>query len=394
MEENKQLVPKNERDEILSCLTDEILTHYKIIKKIGTGGMHSVVYLAENLDYKENNYFSTEGKFAAIKIVKRNEQITDEDWKRFNDECITTIRVNSIPNVIQTYHIYKNDNKQAIIIVMEYMDGFSLRDIINHENHLSINESLFIFRKIIVALDGLHSFKQRIIHRDLKPENVLLSSDRSKVKIIDFGISSVVLTGNTVHSKKFITNERDLYGTYPYISPDLLNAFFSNKIDQKFLAITPQSDFYSAGVILYEMIVGEKPFRAEKYDNPEIIKLPLQYDLPSVHRNNPKVPIAVENIIFRCLASKKEDVFYRYHNAKEIIKDIDDAFKNIDKPNEGTLLKPYSQRVIQSDNFNFNPDLEKQKLKFYNTKWFFLCVSLVFCVLIVTGLIILIVNLT
>lgn len=388
------LKPIKDMDYVKSLLSDEILTNYKLIRKIGEGGMNSLVYLAENKRYKALSANNDEEKYVALKIVKKDKNISDEDWKRFNDECITSIRVNDIPNVIHTYHIYKNSSSNAIIIVMQYMNGLALREIIGHEGHLSIQESLFIFKKIMIALKGLHSFKQKIIHRDLKPENILLSQDRSEVKIIDFGISSVVLTTLNNRTKNVITNESNLYGTYPYISPDLLGTLTTKSFDEKIAFITPQCDFFAAGVILYEMLVGDKPFIAEDYDDPEIIKLPLKYDLPPLHRNNPKIPICVENIIFRCIATKKEDRGCRYEDAEEIINDTNYALKHLDAPNEGTLIKPYESRVLQNDAFTFNIDKEKQKLKFYQTKWFFWCVTLVFAILIILAVILLAVNLS
>lgn len=394
MSDEQNLLVDEKWGEPSSFLTDEILTNYKLIRKIGEGGMNSIVYLAENLKYQASSYVNNEDKYVALKVVKRDESISEDDWKRFNDECITSIRVNDIPNVIHTYHIYKIPNNKIIVIVMQYMNGLSLREIISRENHLGVQEAMFIFKKIVVALNGLHAFKQRIIHRDLKPENILLSRDRSEVKIIDFGISSVVLTNLNNRNKGIITNEVNLYGTYPYISPDLLKSLSTINNTEKLSIITPQCDFYAIGVILYETLVGKKPFLADDYDNPEIIKLPLKYDLPAMHRDNPKIPIAIENIVFRCMASKKEDVACRYNDAQEILNDVNQAIKTIDSPNEGALIKPYEKRVLQNDAFIFNPDKEKQKLKFYHSKWFFWCITLIFAILVVTGLIVLIVNLT
>ena len=112
------------------------------------------------------------------------------------------------------------------------------------------------------------------------------------------------------------------------------------------------------------MLTGNKPFNGDLNDQ-KVILLPLRYDLPPLSKNNPKISPAIENVIFRCIASKPDDLKYRYTNVKEIIKDVDDIINN---PQEGKLtelIKPYNKRTIQANVFDI--ESEKSKLKFYNS---------------------------
>ena len=351
---------------------DIILNQYKVLKQLGKGGMDSVIYLVEDITEEKTPTISFNSRKYALKIINRDENTTDEAWNRYYDECVTCTRISQCENVAKTYQVAELVKNKTIMILMEYVDGKSLREVIQKQGSLGVQESLFLFRKILVALQDLHSFNNKIIHRDLKPENILLSKDRSNLKIIDFGISSVVFTSfnqnNNVEIKKFSTNENQLYGTYPYISPELYLAYGPNSNKQKrFEVINEQCDFFSIGIILYEMLTGNKPFNGDPNDQ-KIITLPLKYDLPPLSKNNPKIPPAIENVIFRCIASKPSDLKYRYKDVKEIIKDVDDIINNPQEAKLAGLIKPYNKRTIQANVFDI--ESEKSKLKFYNLPWF------------------------
>ena len=349
-----------------------VFDRYKILKQIGKGGMDSVIYLVEDITEKSSKNSFNKAKYA-LKIINRAENTTDEAWNRYYDECTTCTRISQCENVAKTYHVVELVKNQTIMILMEYIDGNSLREVIQTQGSLGVQESLFLFRKILVALQDLHSFSNKIIHRDLKPENILLSKDRSDLKIIDFGISSVVFTSFDQNTKKvvkkFSTNENQLYGTYPYISPSLYQAYGpSSSTEKRFEVINEQCDFFSIGIILYEMLTGNKPFNGDPNDQ-EVIKLPLKYDLPPLSKNNPKISPAIENVIFRCIASKPDDLKYRYSNVQEIIKDVDEIINNPQEAKLAELIKPYSKRTIQANVFDI--ESEKSKLKFYKLPWFY-----------------------
>ena len=371
---------------------DIVFDHYKVLKQIGKGGMDSIVYLVEDIAAPKNSFSLN---YYALKIINRTKDTTDESWTRYYDECVTCTRISQCENVVKTYYIKEVIKDKTIAILMEYVSGNSLREVIDKEGLLSVQEALFLFKKILLALKDLHGFNGKIIHRDLKPENILLSKDRSNLKIIDFGISSVVYSqfskNEDKENNKIATNEKVLYGTYPYISPDLYNAYRPGGTDeQKFKVINEQCDFFSIGIILYEMLTGNKPFIGDPTEQ-SIITLPLKYDFPPLSKNNPKIPPAIENVIFRCIASKKTDLCFRYNNVLEIIHDVDEIIKYPEKAQTVQLIKPYSKRTMQASFFDI--EREKTKLKPYNLPWFYwLFAFLVIALVVIAVILIFVLN--
>ncbi len=360
-----------------------VLGQYKIIDEIARGGMNSIIYKAEDTFVDKNDYFALQNKYVAIKVVTRNPSISDGEWIKFLDECVTTKRVNNLNNIVRTFQVEKINNDNTIIIVMEYVDGISLRDHLNKHGYLSVKEATFIFEKVLIAIKELHSFKHKIIHRDLKPENILLSHDLRQVKIIDFGISSVIEFTNN-DENKILTNEATLYGTYPYISPDVFKMARSNDKNANNF-ISEQFDFFSLGIIFYEMLIGKKPFFSSNYSSIEVIKLPLKFDMPIMSDINPNITPAIENIIFRCIASKPEDIKYRYHSVQEIINDLKNV-SNTTSINE-KLLKPSKDRTFQIKNI-FDTTKQRQHEKFYQKWWFIFVILLLALVIIIITVVI------
>lgn len=135
--------------------------------------------------------------------------------------------------------------------------------------------------------------------------------------------------------------------------------------EERLASISEKCDFFSLGIILYEMLTGKKPFQADDYYKQEVIELPLKYDLPALSKNNPKIPTAVENIIFRCIACKDVDLKFQYNNVNEIIRDVDNVTSDPLKAKTEPLLKPYKNRTFQSG-VVFDLEKEKNKLKAYH----------------------------
>ncbi|MCQ3908657.1 MAG: serine/threonine protein kinase [Mycoplasmoidaceae bacterium] len=231
------------------------------------------------------------------------------------------------------------------MLIMEYIDGVTLRSFLSEQHYLTPKIALNIFKKILNGINQLHHYKQQIIHRDLKPENIMVSHDLSKVIIVDFGISSVVQKD----INKVMTNEMQLFGTASYILPDLYDEY---KKEEKNISV--QSDFFSLGVILYEMIMGSYPFEQLKLENGKLdvintIKLPLRFDMINISAN-PTIPPSLENIIFKCIACKPADIKHRYTDISQIIADVDRCIPLLDKKNDNTLLlKPVKERFYQTD---------------------------------------------
>lgn len=164
-----------------------------------------------------------------IKLVKRSPEDTNDKWAKLQQELITSSRI-SHPNLIATYEtddkgiLIERNNRMirindVLVIVMEYVQGTTLRNYIISKGNLSVKEALYYFRRMVEGIQKLHNYSHQIIHRDLKPENLMLSKDYRELKIIDFGISTSISTESVL---KVLTNEKALYGTHEYMCPDAL----------------------------------------------------------------------------------------------------------------------------------------------------------------------------
>lgn len=262
---------------------------YEIIEKIGNGGM-ATVYKA--LDKILNRY-------VAIKIL-RDEFTTDEEFiKRFNAEAQSAARLTH-PNIVSVYDVGQEYN--VYYIVMELIQGKTLKQIIDEDGFLSWKWSINIAIQIASALDMAH--KNNIIHRDIKPHNIMITED-GVAKVTDFGIAKAV-------SNSTITAFGTTLGSVHYFSPEHARGGYTDA----------KSDLYSLGVVMYEMVTGKVPFDA---DTPVSIALKHMQEEPEEPiKINKNVPYAVNQIIMKAL---KKDPNDRYQNASEMIKDLNMALK-------------------------------------------------------------------
>lgn len=339
----------------------KLLGKYKIRRKLTQGGMDSDIYLAENINYNKNTYIDNKFKYAAIKLIKKGKDTSEDQWEKILDEGTTTGRLSTKKNIIKLYDFLKFDD-ETIIIVMEYIDGFTLSKYIIDNGWLSPLEAIAIFREVLIAVKQLHENNKIIIHRDLKPDNILLSKDLTKIRLIDFGISSVIEKSTVRNDYEILTNEESFYGTIPYLSPDILK-FRGKKSDSFGSLITKQFDFYSLGIIFYEMLAGKKPFIYEDEDDPASIKIPLKYNIPPLKIINPDIPNCIENMIIRMVSSNEKTNKYRYNNIEEIINDLDECklvIKN--KKEDDELLLPVEKRNLQSFENQKNKKINVRKI--------------------------------
>ncbi|QZX49077.1 serine/threonine-protein kinase [Mycoplasma sp. E35C] len=392
---------KNNRSNVYLIPNDKLFNQYVIIKQLAEGGMNSVIYTARNIMAEPNKVHGAKKSIVVVKIVKKNPEDSEDKWTKLRQELITSSRI-SHPNLISTYDISDNELivernnrfirlEDIVVIVMEYVQGVTLRKYISTKGSLSVKEALYYFRRMVEGIQKLHNYSHKIIHRDLKPENLMLSKDYRELKIIDFGIASSITTDAAL---KILTNEQALFGTEDYMCPDVLdkeivfdehkkpviNPKTNGPLTQR-KKPTVQYDFYAFGVILFEMITGQKPFIKQNKKGQEVINLPKQYDVPLMKAMGFDVPNSVENIVFRCMASKKEDRKFRYNSCEEILIDLN----NIEANKDEELLKPIEKRVLQQDEL-FKPTeitVESEPIIFkYWTFW------------LITGLVILIILLT
>lgn len=258
---------------------------YQITELIGIGGM-AHVYKAVDL---------MEDKVVAVKILKNEYAESEEFLRRFRNES-KAIAVLSHPNIVKIYDVGFSD--EINFIVMEYIDGITLKEFIEQQKILRWKDAIFFISQVLRALQ--HAHDRGIVHRDIKPQNIMLLSDGT-IKVMDFGIARFSrIDGKTLSDKTI--------GSVHYISPEQARGDFTDE----------RSDLYSVGVMLYEMLTGKKPFDGE---NPVAVAVMHMQDTPEMPRDvNPAIPEAIEEIIIHAL---ERNPAKRYQSASEMIKDFD-----------------------------------------------------------------------
>lgn len=295
---------------------------YKILEKIGNGGMATVY---KSLDQILNRY-------VAIKIL-REEFTTDEEFiKRFNAEAQSAARLTH-PNIVSVYDVGQEYN--IYYIVMELIQGKTLKQIIEEDGFLSWKWSINIAIQIASALEMAH--KNNIIHRDIKPHNIMITED-GVAKVTDFGIAKAV-------SNSTITAFGTTLGSVHYFSPEHARGGYTDS----------KSDLYSLGVVMYEMVTGTIPFDA---DTPVSVALKHMQEEPiEPIKRNKDIPYAVNQIIMKAM---KKDPNERYQNATEMIKDLNLALK---RPQGGFVEdrnyeESFTRRIPTVNNVESNNDTQ------------------------------------
>ncbi len=261
---------------------------YKIIEKIGTGGM-AIVYKAKDLKLDRDITF---------KVLKQ-EFTEDEDFiNRFSTEAVAAAQLSNT-NIVSVYDV--GNDGDIYYIVMEYIDGFTLKELIYNKAPFSNEDSAEIAIQIASALD--HAHMNGIVHRDIKPENVLITKvgDEGEAKVTDFGIAKAAKLSNT---------SDDYMGSIHYFSPEQAKG---ENVDNR-------SDIYSLGIVLYEMVTGKLPFNGN-----EPIDLAMQHiknPIPDPRAINPDVSEDIVEIIKKACSKEPKN---RYQTAKEMISALKQA---------------------------------------------------------------------
>ncbi|WP_068785100.1 Stk1 family PASTA domain-containing Ser/Thr kinase [Paenibacillus phocaensis] len=263
----------------------ELGGRYQIIERIGGGGM-ALVYKAQDLLLN---------RYVAIKVL-RQQFVNDEEFiRRFRREAQSAASL-SHPNIVSVYDVGQED--EVHYIVMEYVEGQNLNEIIKERAPLQVEEAVRIASQIADALD--HAHHNQIIHRDIKPHNILIGRN-GRVKVTDFGIARAVTSAT-------ITQTGSVVGSVHYFSPE----------HAKGVATGEKSDLYSLGIVLYQMLTGRLPFLGESPISVALKHLQEQFDEPRTV--NPMIPQSVENII---LKSMRKNPAERYQSAKEMLRDLE-----------------------------------------------------------------------
>ena len=262
---------------------------YELLEVIGTGGM-AVVYKARC--HRLN-------RLVAVKVLK-DEFSADEDFlRRFRAEG-EAVAMLSHPNIVQVFDVSASED--ANYIVMELIDGISLKQYMEVKGILNWKETLHFATQIAKGLEHAHS--RGIVHRDIKPHNVMVLKNGS-VKVMDFGIAQVMNKSNTL--------TKEALGSVHYISPEQAKGSFTDS----------RSDIYSLGVVMFEMMTGRPP-----YDGDSPVAVAIQHingGAPRPTSLNPNIPAGMEQIIMKAMALEPKD---RYSSATELLNDLEEFRKN------------------------------------------------------------------
>lgn len=257
---------------------------YDIIRKIGQGGMASI-YLAQNKETHEKIAIKVVDPASLTDLVKR---------KRFEQEIRLMKKIDS-PYVVKLFDSEITD--KYAYIVMEYVDGYILKDYIQKRTHLTVDQAVEFSQQLALGFDEIH--KSGIIHRDIKSQNVMVTASGA-IKIVDFGIAVDDETED-------LTKTDMLIGSPQYVAPELIN-----QEDP-----TVASDIYAFGILLFEMIAGEVPFSGK--NALETLKKHQEKEMPRITKQFTNVPQAVENIITKSTAKKAAQ---RYESMYAMYKDL------------------------------------------------------------------------
>lgn len=294
---------------------------YKIVELTGIGGMANVYKAIDMSDEKT----------VALKLLKEEYLTNSEFVKRFKNES-KAISLLAHPNIVKVYDVCFDGDMHAII--MEYVDGITLKEYISAQGKLSWKEAVYFAIQILRALQ--HAHDKGIVHRDIKPHNIMLLKDGT-IKVMDFGIARFARSETMTVSDKTI-------GSVHYISPEQARGG----------QVTDKADIYSLGVMMFEMLTGTLPFVA---DSPVSVALKQIQDIPKKPRDiNPDIPLGLEQITLKAM---QKDASRRYQSAAEMLKDLVEFKRN---PN---LTFGYKYSKIKENTRMFEPIDDKKLNEYY-----------------------------
>jgi eukaryotic-like serine/threonine-protein kinase len=280
-------VPQNRGNQMSTLLGTTLSGRYRLEARIGAGGM-STVYRA--LD-------ETLQRRVAIKLMNREVASDSDQLERFRREARAVAQL-SHPHIVGVIDAGEDEGRPYI--VFEYVEGETLKDRIRRQGRLSVTESVAYAIEIARALGAAHS--RHIVHRDVKPQNVLIDEEGSG-KVTDFGIARTL-------DEEGLTADGRVLGTTDYVSPE-------QALGQP---VTGQSDLYSLGVVLYEMLTGDVPFKGETQVS--VAMKHVREELPDVQTRRPEISAALAAVIETATAKRQED---RYADDAELIADLEDV---------------------------------------------------------------------
>ena len=287
---------------------------YEVLERIGMGGM-SDVYKAK--DHKLNRH-------VAVKVLKQEFSENTNFVSKFRVEAQAAASLMH-PNIVNVYDV--GEDNGIYYIVMELVDGITLKKYIEKKARLSVREALSIAIQACMGIEAAHN--NHIIHRDIKPQNIIISKD-GKVKVTDFGIAKAA-TSNTITS--------NVMGSVHYTSPEQARGGYSDE----------RSDIYSLGITLFEMLTGTVPFDGDSAVSVAVQHIQDSIPLPSQLVEG--VPVSVDKIVLKCTQKKTDR---RYQSAAELIVDLK---KSLVMPDEDFVrMGSAYDSVLKKDEEEYNPD--------------------------------------
>lgn len=301
-----------------------IASRYHVIRKIGEGGM-AKVYLA---------YDNVQEINVALKVL-RKENVQEKKIKHFKREA-NALSLMDDDNIVKIYDV--GEEGDIHYIVNEYVEGMTLKEYIATCSPLPIEEVIELTRQTLLGLE--HAHKRGVVHKDIKSQNILLNENKD-VKITDFGIANIM--------DDDMTKTQSVMGTPQYVAPEILNRE----------ELTAQSDIYSVGILMYEMLVGTAPFTGEK---PAVIMIKqMNHPLPSIRDERADCPQSLENIVIKAAAKTLNN---RYKACEDMLYDLDTVLE-AERINEKKLLLKddlLSQEYLEKS-VSINDDLNYNNLK-------------------------------
>lgn len=288
----------------------KINDRYEVIKSIGEGGMANV-YLA---------YDTILDRRVAIKVLRGDLSNDEKFVRRFQREALSASSL-SHPNIVEMYDV--GEDNGIYYIVMEYIEGVTLKQLIKKRGALTLSEAIDIMLQITDGISQAHD--SYIIHRDLKPQNIMIKEDGT-IKITDFGIAMAL-------NSTQLTQTNSVMGSVHYLPPEQASGKGS----------TIRSDIYSMGILFYEILTGSLPFKGD--NAVEIALKQMRDEIPSVRKKNPAIPQSVENVIIKATAKNPKN---RYSDAKEMHADLLTVL-NDDRVNEPKITFKYPEHEVDEN---------------------------------------------
>lgn len=266
-------------------MKDILANRYRVTRQLGQGGMADVYLAMDTVLNRE----------VAIKILRGELSNDPVALLRFKREASAVSEL-SHSNIVEIYDVGEEEGRQYI--VMEYVDGQTLKQLVTKRGALYKEEAVAIMKQLVSAI--VVANKKGIIHRDIKPQNVLIKADGT-VKITDFGIA-------LAQDAMQLTQQDSVMGSVHYLAPELARGEMAS----------PQSDIYSLGIVFYELLTGEVPYRGDAAV--QIAMMHIRDEMPSVKEFNPSLPQSVENVVLRSTVKNKQ---FRYRTADEMLMDLE-----------------------------------------------------------------------